>query len=212
MENRQRVSQVFCNEHTELQNQKQNSLRCWERVMLFVLKCEQRDNMEEVCLLKNPIKETRVEIETDSGFLHLKDFLSEDADNYIQEQIASVYWLYIDDVLRGYMSLSVSVCKVDDEYWQNKIWDWESPKFPWILIGRLLIDKKLTWQWHGRKFITLAVSIGNELSKLVWLRCLIVDANQEAVVFYEKMWFIEISWTRNAETVKMILDLQELYC
>jgi hypothetical protein len=47
--------------------------------------------MEEICVLKNPIKETRVEIQTNSSFLHLTDFLFEDADNYIQEQIASVY-------------------------------------------------------------------------------------------------------------------------
>ncbi len=47
--------------------------------------------MEEICLFKNPIKETRVEIETDSSFLHLIEFLQEDADTYIQEQIASVY-------------------------------------------------------------------------------------------------------------------------
>jgi GNAT superfamily N-acetyltransferase len=167
--------------------------------------------MEEICLLKNPIKETRVEIETDSSFLHLRSFLFEDADNYIQEQIASVYWLYIDDELRWYMSLSVSVCKVDDEYWQNKIWDWESPKFPWLLIGRLLIDGRLQWRWYGKKFVAIAVSIGNELSKLAWLRCLIVDANIDAIVFYEKMGFIEISWTKNKETVKMILDLKEFY-
>lgn len=167
--------------------------------------------MEEICLLKNSIKETRVEIETDSSFLHLKDFLHEDADNYINEKIASVYWLYIDDVLRWYMSLSVSVCKVNDEYWQNQIWDWESPRFPWLLIWRLLIDNKLKWRWYWRQFISLAVSIGHELSKLAWLRCLIVDANLEAKVFYEKMGFIEIAWTKNTETVKMILDLQGLY-
>lgn len=167
--------------------------------------------MEEICLLKNPIKETRVDINTDSIFLHLIEFLDEDADNYIQEQIASVYWLYIDDILRWYMSLSVAVCKVDDEYWQNQIWDWESPRFPWLLIGKLIIDEKLRWRWHWRKFISLSISIGNELAKLVWLRCIIVDANINALCFYEKMGFIEISWTRNEETVKMILDLKGLY-
>lgn len=167
--------------------------------------------MEEICLLKNPIKETRVDINTDSIFLHFIEFLEEDADNYIQEQIASVYWLYIDDILRWYMSLSVAVCKVDDEYWQNQIWDWESPRFPWLLIGKLIIDEKLRWRWHWRKFISLSISIGNELAKLVWLRCIIVDANIKALCFYEKMGFVEISWTRNEETVKMILDLKGLY-
>lgn len=167
--------------------------------------------MEEICLLKYPIKETRVDIDIDSSFLHLINFLHEDADNYIQEQIASVYWLYIDDVLRWYMSLSVAVCKVDDFYWMWTIGDETSPKFPWLLVGKLLIDEKLRWKWYWKKFISLAISVGNELAKLVWLRCVIVDANIKALWFYEKIGFIEISWTRNEETVKMILDLKGLY-
>lgn len=169
--------------------------------------------MEEICLFKNPIKETRVEIETDSSFLHLIEFLQEDADTYIQEQIASVYWLYIDDILRWYMTLSVAFCKVEDFYWMGAVWDEKSPKFPGILIGKLLIDDKLRWKWYGKQFISFAVSIGNELAKLVWIRCLIVDANIKARWFYEKMWFIEIYGTENKEdeTVKMILDLKWLY-
>lgn len=167
--------------------------------------------MEEICLLKNPVKETRVEIETDSSFLHLKDFLSEDADNYIQEQIASVYWLYIDDELRWYMTLAVARCKVEDFYWMWTVGDSTSPQFPWILIWKLLIDSRLQRQWHGKKFVSLALSIANDLSKYVWIRCLIVDAHPDAIEFYRKMDFIEVEWNSNSETVKMILDLKGLY-
>ena len=179
--------------------------------MLFELECQQRVSMGDIYLLKDSIKNTRVSIETKPCFNHLKEFLFEDADTYIQEQIASVYGLYIDDEVRWYMSLSVAVCKVEDFYWQGQVWDPESPKFPGLLIGKLLIDDKLQWQWYGKKFISLSVSLGNELSKLVGIRCIIVDANLEAIEFYEKMGFIEIAWTKNKETTKMILDLKGLY-
>jgi len=77
---------------------------------------------------------------------------------------------------------------------------------PSILIWKLLISNEFSWKWFWKKIIMAIISYCYDISSNIWIRFIIVDSHKNAVWFYEKLWFIQISdsW----KTIKMILDLK----
>ena len=63
------------------------------------------------------------------------------------------------------------------------------------------------FNWYWWKLINFALTTAYELSKTIWIRFVIVDANNNAVWFYEKYWFISID--EKEKTTTMVFDLKE---
>lgn len=168
----------------------------------------------ELVLLQKEFDEKNISIETEEVFQHLKDFLFDDSKEYISSKLCSIYALEIDNYIRWYMSLSASVIRMQQKYlwcfirWNLDDLEWVGFPIPWLLIWKLLIDKNLRWNWYWKKLLTFAIAKAFELSKTIWVRSIIVDANNNSVGFYKKSWFIDIE--KKDQTTKMLFDLKEL--
>lgn len=164
-------------------------------------------------LLSKSFDTTLIKIETEEAFSHLKAFLFEKANEYISSKLCSIYSLEIDDNIRWYISLSAATIAITKGRWYD-FWYYffkNHPPCPWILIGKLLIDIELRGQWYWTQLIEFAIYTASELSKTIWIRFIIVDANKTAVSFYEKHWFIVIEeGQQDGDTSKMVFDLKTL--
>ncbi len=164
----------------------------------------------ELVLLKKDFTKDNIIIETEEIFQHLKDFLFYESDDYISSKLCSIYAIEIENNIRWYISFSSSVLKMKPKYfslWKSK--DLENVAFPIpaMLIWKLLIDINLRRNWYWWKLINFALTTAYELSKTIWIRFVIVDANNNAVWFYEKYWFISID--EKEKTTTMVFDLKE---
>jgi GNAT superfamily N-acetyltransferase len=78
---------------------------------------------------------------------------------------------------------------------------------PWILIWKLLVSKEYRNKGYWNNLIIAIMSYCYDISQKIWIRFIIVDANKNAIWFYKKHWFIELS--DNSETTKMVFDLKQ---
>jgi GNAT superfamily N-acetyltransferase len=77
---------------------------------------------------------------------------------------------------------------------------------PWILIWKLLISEEYRWKNIWKDLLIALINKCYDLSKEMWVRFIIVDSHNDAVLFYKKYWFVEISdW---GKTKKMVFDLK----
>lgn len=158
--------------------------------------------------LETDFDKNLIDIDCDPKWGHLKSFLNEsEVNDYIREKFSAVYWLFIDWYIRWYITLSVSTIKFSTDDWMGWFARYDWPPIPWLLIWKLLVDSKMERWWHGSNLIAYATSIAVELSKIVWMRFIIVDSHKDSVGFYEKKWFIKVEWTWNNDTIKMVLDI-----
>jgi GNAT superfamily N-acetyltransferase len=140
--------------------------------------------------------------------------LFEDSKEYISSKLCSIYALEIDNYIRWYISFSASVIKMQEKYFRCFLWwkvndlEWVWFPIPWLLVWKLLIDKELRGNGYWKSLLNFAISTAYELSKTIWIRFIIVDANNNALGFYEKNWFIPIE--KNSNNTKMLFDLKEL--
>lgn len=164
--------------------------------------------MDKIRILRKDFDIGLVELETEESFKHLKDFLFEDCKDFIQHKLCATYGFFIEEKLKGYISICTWVIKIQS-YWlfwkETDYLEWVRFPIPWILIWKLLIDKNSRWNWMGQKLVSYILAYAYEISNTIWARFIIVDANNTAIGFYEKQWFISIdSWK---DTTKMVFDL-----
>lgn len=166
----------------------------------------------KLILLKNNFDVETIKIDTDEIFQHLKDFLFEDSKDYISAKLCSIYALEIENYIRWFISFSASMIKIKEKHFWflgRNSKDLEQVWFPipGMLIWKLLIDNDLRWNGYGGKLMEFAISTAYELSKTIGIRFIIVDANNNAVWFYQKYGFIPIE--PKEKTTTMLFDLKE---
>lgn len=169
--------------------------------------------MSYISLLHKDFNIDTIIIEVEESFIHLKDFLLNDAKKYITDKLCAVYGYYDNEKnMRGFISLSTSSIRIKEKHFSLFSWnidelEWISFPIPAILIGKLLVDTNLRWKkvWEELLLYTLAHCL--EISKTIGVRFVIVDANNSSIWFYEKYWFISIEKPRE-KTTKMVFDIK----
>ncbi len=160
-------------------------------------------------LLKPDFEKDNILIQPWNSFTHIKEFLVSDASQYIKSKLCSIFAYEKHDKIVGFISLSASSIKLKKNFFDKiQISDLEDVKIsiPCILIWRLLVCEKQRWQKIGEKLLLAMMSHCYDISKTIWVRFIVVDSHIDAVGFYEKYWFIEIS--EGNKTKKMVFDLK----
>ena len=181
-----------------------------KHVILSSAKGDDTRTEKLLAALKKDFNKDNIIIETEEIFQHLKDFLFDESDDYISSKLCSIYAIEIENNIRWYIFFSSSVLKMKPKYfslWKSNDLENVSFPIPAMLIWKLLIDTNLRWNWYWWKLINFALTTAYELSKTIWIRFVIVDANNNAVWFYEKYWFISID--EKEKTTTMVFDLKE---
>jgi len=160
-------------------------------------------------LLKKDFRKESINIKAWNNFSHLRDFLVNDSAKYIKSKLCSVYGYLDDEKIIWYISLSATNIKLKWP-WFGKldIKDLEDIQIPipWILIWKLLISEEYRWKSIWKHLLIALINKCYDLSKEMWVRFIIVDSHNDAVLFYKKYWFIEIS--DSGKTKKMVFDLK----
>ena len=165
-------------------------------------------------LLKKDFEIKSINIETEEVFQHLKDFLIEDAHNYIKHKLCSIYWYYKDEKMLWYITISTSTLKIRDKHLELLSWkmdwlEWISFPVPGVLIWKFLVNKDNQWEWIWKDLLLYIMWYCYELSKTIWIRFIIIDSNPKAVSYYEKFWFVTIESKKKSSYMVFDLNLYD---
>jgi len=132
----------------------------------------------------------------DCGIDALNAYLQRVANQDQKRNLAKTYVLAHQNEIIGYCSLCThSVSK--DQMPENESTGIYS-SVPFLLLGRLAIDKKHQKRGYGEALIFHAFKITAEIAEKVGVQGIIVDAKDEkAVLFYEKFGFHRLKSSTN---------------
>lgn len=163
-----------------------------------------------ISILKKDFDLNSIDIDTEDAFKHLKDFLTEDASQYIKHKLCSIYWYFLWEKIIWYITISTTSLKIRNEHLQSlwKMPDWLDGitfPIPCILIWKLLVSNSNQNKWIGSELMYYIMAYCFELSRSVWIRFIYVDSNKKSVWFYERFGFIPIETKHRS--VSMVFDL-----
>jgi len=142
----------------------------------------------------------------DCGVQKLNDYLQDLAFQDDDRGLAKIYVLVDGTKIRGYytltaLSIDLKSLPPDIETGKFKKTKYKKIKYenvPFLLLGRLAIDKRLQGQRYGRILLCDACKTAKDVAERVGLLGIIVDAKDEnAAAFYRKFGFISIEGKKN---------------
>src|SRR5579859_3413804 len=142
----------------------------------------------------------------DCGVQELNHYLQEVADQDQDRGLAKTYVLVDGTKIRGFYSLAAhSVTREsppqDIKAGKRKKIKYEKIRYtdlPFVLLGRLAIDKELQGQRYGRAILYHALERTKSIAESVGILGMIVDAKDEkAATFYRKFGFRSIEGNKN---------------
>jgi len=142
----------------------------------------------------------------DCGVQELNHYLQEVADQDQDRGLAKTYVLVDGTKIRGYYSLAThSVPREslpqDIKAGNRKKIKYEKIRYtdlPFLLLGRLAIDKELQGQRYGRAILYDALETTKSIAERVGILGMIVDAKDEkTTAFYRKFGFRSIEGNKN---------------
>ncbi|SJM89862.1 Acetyltransferase [Crenothrix polyspora] len=132
----------------------------------------------------------------DCGIAELNLYLQQFANQDQKRGLARVYVLAEQDYIIGYYSISAHSIPADRLPSNRKLGVYQ--EVPFLLLGRLAIDKPYQGQGYGGNLIFHTFKTTIETAEKVGIQGIIVDAKDEnAARFYQKFGFIPLSMTKN---------------
>ncbi|VAX28369.1 hypothetical protein MNBD_NITROSPIRAE01-566 [hydrothermal vent metagenome] len=130
----------------------------------------------------------------DCGVEALNRYLEKYANQDQKRGLTKIYILSEENTIVGYYSLSAHSAMRDNLPEEIKIGGYGD--IPFLLLGRLAVDKKHQGQGYGDVLIFHAFKITMEIAEKVGILAMIVDAKNDAVVsFYEGFGFKRLKAT-----------------
>ncbi len=130
----------------------------------------------------------------DCGVEVLNQYLEKYASQDQKRGLTKIYILSEDDIILGYYSLSAHSVLRDNLPKEIKVGG--CGDIPFLLLGRLAVDKKYQGQGYGDVLIFHAFKITMEIAEKVGILGIIVDAkNEDIISFYEGFGFKRLKVT-----------------
>ncbi len=130
----------------------------------------------------------------DCGVEALNQYLEKYANQDQKRGLTKIYILSEGDTIVGYYSLSAHSVLRDNLPKDIKIGGYGD--IPFLLLGRLAVDKKYQGQGYGDALIFHAFKITMEIAEKVGILGIIVDAkNEDVISFYEGFGFKRLKAT-----------------
>lgn len=130
----------------------------------------------------------------DCGVKALNVYLQQVANQDQKRGLTRIYVLAEDRQIIGYYSISAHAAPTDEL--PDSIGRYHEA--PFLLLGRLAVDKRHQRQGYGDSLIFHAFKTTAETAEKVGILGIIVDAKDEAIaVFYEKFGFNRLARTKN---------------
>ena len=153
--------------------------------------------------LLNPKKHNRKQF--DCGVEALNTYLQRFANQDQKKDLSRIHVLADESHIMGYFSISshsVSTLKLPDKKQSTHY-----PNTPFLLLGRLAVDKQFQKQGYGDALIFHAFKITKDAAEKVGISGMVVDAKDEqAAAFYEKFGFKRLLESNN----RLVLPLTAL--
>ena len=128
----------------------------------------------------------------DCGVIALNDYLQQFANQDQKRSLARVYVLAEQQQIIGYYSICAHSVPTDQLPDNSKLGGY--PDAPFLLLGRLAVDRHYQGQGYGDALIFHAFKITAEAAEKIGTLGMIVDAKDEkAASFYEKLGFKALS-------------------
>jgi ribosomal protein S18 acetylase RimI-like enzyme len=132
----------------------------------------------------------------DCGVKALNRYLQQYANQDQKRGLARVYVLAEQTEIIGYYTISAHSVATDDLPEDSKLGIYQ--EVPFLLLGRLAVDKKHQRQGFGDALIYHAFKTTSEIAEKVGVQGIIVDAkNETAVHFYEGFGFKRLQCSVN---------------
>lgn len=132
----------------------------------------------------------------DYGVEGLNLYLERFANQDLKRILTRVYVLAEGSTLIGYYSISAHSVTKDNFPEERRFGRYKD--VPFLLLGRLAVDKKYQGQGYGDALIFHAFKTTMEAAKMVGVQGIIVDAKDEkAASFYEGFGFKQLRATKN---------------
>lgn len=158
------------------------------------------------------LQETDVVAAFDCGDESLNSYLKKYAWNNQQKSSIGVTYIAADEaapnLVIGYFTLAMASAprnSLPKKYVRGL------PPYdvPMILLARLAVDRRFEGRGLGRALLGEALKISSSLSKQVGCRCVVVDAYESAISFYQHFGFIRIEADKGT-SVRMYLDIRTI--
>lgn len=141
----------------------------------------------------------------DCGVNVLNIYLQQLANQDQKRNLTRIYVLTQDTRIIGYYSISAHSVLSNDLPDKQRLAHYSN--VPFLLLGRLAIDKEFKGQGHGAKLLFHAFKTTAEMAEKIGILGMVVDAKDEqAANFYEKFGFKRLS----ASTNRLVLPLSAL--
>ncbi len=132
----------------------------------------------------------------DCGVEDLNLYLQKYANQDQKRSLTRVYVLAEKEKIVGYYSISAHSVPRDNLPEHARLGGYES--LPFLLLGRLAVDKKHQGKGYGDALIFHAFQTTVHAAEKIGIMGMIVDAIEEKVIaFYNNFGFIKLSGTRN---------------
>ncbi len=132
----------------------------------------------------------------DCGVIALNLYLQQFANQDQKRGLTRVYVLAKEQQIIGYYSICAHSVPTDQLPDSTRLGRYSEA--PFLLLGRLAVDKRYQGQGFGDALIFHAFSITNEAAEKIGTLGIIVDAkNEKAAGFYEKFGFKPLSASKN---------------
>ncbi len=132
----------------------------------------------------------------DCGVIALNLYLQQFANQDQKRGLTRVYVLAKQQQIIGYYSICAHSVPTDQLPDNTRLGRYSEA--PFLLLGRLAVDKRYQGQGFGDALIFHAFSITNEAAEKIGTLGIIVDAkNEKAADFYEKFGFKPLSASKN---------------
>ena len=132
----------------------------------------------------------------DCGVTALNEYLQHIANQDQKRGLTRVYVLAEQQQIIGYYSICAHSVPTDQLPAHRKLGTYQEA--PFLLLGRLAVDKRYQGQGYGDALIFHAFTITKDAAEKIGTLGIIVDAKDEnAACFYEKFGFKPLSTSKN---------------
>lgn len=157
----------------------------------------------------------------DCGNAELNDFLcTDEVEKYERELFGRTWLVFYKGELVAYYTVSNGSLRI--EYLKShrgfsNAGEYHINSIPSLIVGRLAVDKRWQKKGIGRTIMAKIAAQAYESSETAGLRLIVVQAEKEAINFYDKLGFVPVFETREEKrrfksrhTRTMFLDLLAL--
>lgn len=139
----------------------------------------------------------------DCGVEALNQYLQKFANQDQKRSLTKIYVLTAEKSIIGYYSISAHSVLRDHFPENQSIGTYET--LPFILLGRLAVDKRYQGQGYGDVLIHHAFETTVSAAETIGIMGMVVDAkNEKAFAFYEGFGFKPLSGTKNRLVLPLI--------